>query len=129
MTMDAKTIETIATGRVAIYTRCSLTMSESSIEAQAQRARDAVLRAGGDATKAVVFSDVAVSGIATERPALDALLRAADEKRVDVVLTDDESRFSRDGEEAERITECLRSAGVAVVTCPRTIDETEPTKE
>jgi len=121
--MDAKTAQMIATGRVAIYARYSTDLQhESSIEDQTRRAREAVRRAGGDPTKAIVFPDFAMSGTNMERPGLEALLRAVDEKRVDVVLTEDVSRISRDIGDAADIFKRLRFAGIPLIGLSDGID-------
>jgi site-specific DNA recombinase len=84
----------ITSGTVAIYARYSSELqSEASIEDQIRRARDVIARAGGDPDRAMVFPDYAMSGASMVRPGLEALLRAVDEKKVDVILTEDISRI------------------------------------
>lgn len=115
--------EKLATGRVAIYARYSSDLqNESSIDDQARRAREAIVRAGGDPTKALVFPDYAVSGGSMERPGLEALLRAVEERRVDVVLTEDVSRISRDMGDAAHIFKRLQFAGVPLIGLSDGID-------
>jgi len=104
----------IASGRVAIYAR-SATASTHSIEQQTQRGREAIAKAGGDAGRAIVFSDTPISGLRLDRPGLDALLHAVDRGNVDVVVTADGSRLSRDPDELARITERMRAVGVDLV--------------
>ena len=104
----------IASGRVAIYAR-SATTSTSSIEQQTQRGREAITRAGGDASRALVFSDMPISGLRLARPGLDALLHEIDRGSVDVVVTADASRLSRDTDGLARITERMRAVGVDLV--------------
>ena len=104
----------IASRRVAIYAR-SATASTYSIEQQTQRGREAIATAGGDASRALVFSDTPMSGLRLDRPGLDALLRAVDHGSVDVVVTADASRLSRDADELARITERMRALGVDLV--------------
>jgi DNA invertase Pin-like site-specific DNA recombinase len=113
----------VATGRVAIYARYSSDLqSEHSIEDQARRGRDVVARAGGDPTKAVVFPDFAVSGASLERPGLDALMRAVEAGSVDVILTEDISRISRDVGDAANIFKRLQFAGVPLISISDGID-------
>ena len=115
--------EKLATGRVAIYARYSSDLqNESSIDDQARRAREAVARAGGDPTKAIVFPDFAISGGSMERPGLEALLRAVEERRVDVILTEDVSRISRDMGDAAVIFKRLQFAGVPLIGLSDGID-------
>lgn len=115
--------EKIATGRVGIYARYSSDLqNESSIDDQARRAREAIARAGGDATKAVVFPDYAVSGGSMERPGLEALLRAVEAGRIDVILTEDVSRISRDMGDAAHIFKRLQFARVPLIGLSDGID-------
>ncbi len=121
--MDPKIAAKIATGRVAVYARYSSDLqSENSIDDQARRARDTVSRCGGDPTRAVVFPDFAMSGTTMERPGLEALLRAVDEGRVDVILTEDVSRISRDIGDAATIFKRLQFAGVPLIGLSDGID-------
>jgi len=113
----------IATGRVGIYARYSSDLqSENSIEDQARRAREAVTHAGGDPSKATVFPDFALSGTSMERPGLEALLRAVDEGKIDVILTEDISRISRDMGDAANIFKRLQFAGVPLIGLSDGID-------
>src|SRR5690349_5363324 len=113
----------IATGRVAIYARYSSdAQSETSIEDQARRARETIARAGGEPGKAQVFADYAISGASMERPGLEALLRAVDQGQVDVILTEDISRLSRDMGDAAHIFKRLQFAGVPLVSLSDGID-------
>ena len=115
--------EKIATGRVGIYARYSSDLqNESSIDDQARRAREAIARAGGDPTKATVFPDYAVSGGSMERPGLEALLRAVEAGRIDVIVTEDVSRISRDMGDAAHIFKRLQFAGVPLIGLSDGID-------
>jgi DNA invertase Pin-like site-specific DNA recombinase len=115
--------EKIATGRVGIYARYSSDLqNESSIDDQARRAREAIARAGGDPTKATVFPDYAVSGGSMERPGLEALLRAVEAGRIDVIVTEDVSRVSRDMGDAAHIFKRLQFAGVPLIGLSDGID-------
>ena len=115
--------EKIATGRIGIYARYSSDLqNESSIDDQARRAREAIARSGGDPTKAVVFPDYAVSGGSMERPGLEALLRAVEAGRIDVILTEDVSRISRDMGDAAHIFKRLQFAGVPLIGLSDGID-------
>jgi len=113
----------IATGRVGIYARYSSDLqSENSIDDQARRARDIIARNGGDPTKARVFPDSAISGASRARPGLDALLAAVEAGEIDVVITEDVSRLSRDMEDAAHIFKRLQYAGVPLISISDGID-------
>lgn len=113
----------IATGRIGIYARYSSDLqNESSIDDQARRAREAIARAGGDPSRATVFPDYAVSGGSMERPGLEALLRAVEAGRIDVILTEDVSRISRDMGDAALIFKRLQFASVPLIGLSDGID-------
>ncbi len=113
----------IATGRIGIYARYSSDLqNESSIDDQARRAREAIARAGGDPARATVFPDYAVSGGSMERPGLEALLRAVEAGRIDVILTEDVSRISRDMGDAALIFKRLQFASVPLIGLSDGID-------
>jgi DNA invertase Pin-like site-specific DNA recombinase len=113
----------VATGTVAIYARYSSDLQhEASIEDQARRAHEAIARAGGDPSKAVLFPDFAISGASMARPALDALLRAVEAKQVDVIITEDVSRISRDMADAAQIFKRLRFANVPLISLSDGLD-------
>jgi len=106
----------IATGRIGIYARYSSDLqSETSIDDQARRAREIVVRNGGDPTKARVFPDSAISGASRVRPGLDALLAAVDAGEIDVVITEDVSRISRDMADSAAIFKRLEYARVPLI--------------
>ncbi len=113
----------LATGRVGIYARYSSDLqSEASIEDQARRARDFIARAGGDPAKAIVFPDFAISGASMVRPGLDALMRAVDAGTIDLIVTEDISRVSRDVGDASHIFKRLQFAGVPLLSMSDGID-------
>jgi len=121
--MDPKIAAKIATGHVAIYARYSTELqNESSIEDQARRGREAISRVGGDPTKALVFPDFAISGTTMIRPGLEAMLRAVEEGRVDIILTEDVSRISRDVGDAANIFKRLEFARVPLIGLSDGID-------
>lgn len=121
--MDPKITQKIATGRVGVYARYSSDLqNESSIDDQARRACEAVARVGGDPAKAIIFPDFALSGTSMERPGLEKLLRAVDEGRIDIILTEDVSRISRDMGDAANIFKRLQFAGVPLIGLSDGID-------
>lgn len=113
----------IATGRVGIYARYSSDLqNEGSIEDQTRRAREFIARAGGDPTKATVFPDYAVSGASMDRRGLDDLMRAVDQGRIDIIVTEDISRISRDMGDAAQIFKRLQFANVPLISISDGID-------
>lgn len=113
----------LATGRVAIYARYSSDLqSESSIHDQVRRAHEAISRAGGDPGKAIVFPDFAISGASMQRPGLESLLNAAMDKSIDVIVTEDVSRLSRDMGDSANIVKRLAFAGVTLISLSDGID-------
>jgi DNA invertase Pin-like site-specific DNA recombinase len=116
----------IAIGRVAIYARYSSDrQSETSIEDQVRRARDVITRAGGDPDKAMVYPDFAISGASMARPGLEQLLQAVEDERVDIILTEDISRISRDLADSAQIFKLLRFAGVPLISISDGIDTSQ----
>ena len=107
----------ITAGRVGIYARYSSDkQSESSITDQVRRARDAVARAGGDPAKAAVFSDAAKSARSMAgREGLDEMLRAVEKGQLDVIITEDVSRISRDMGDSANIFKRLEYACVPLI--------------
>jgi site-specific DNA recombinase len=116
----------IATGRVAIYARYSTDrQSETSIEDQVRRAREVITRAGGDPGKALVFPDVAVSGASMVRPGLEAMMQAVNDGHLDVIVTEDISRISRDLADSAQIFKHLQFAGVPLIGISDGIDTSQ----
>lgn len=107
----------IATGRVGIYARYSSDKQrESSIEDQLRNAREVIARVGGDPTKATVFADFAKSATSVVgREGLDNLLRAIERGQIDIVLTEDVSRLSRDMADSATIFKRLEYARVPMI--------------
>ena len=84
-------------GRIAIYARFSSdSQREASIDDQVRRCREFIERAGGDPGLAVVFADHAISGSSMDRPRFEQMMRGVDDGSIDVVVTEDLSRISRD---------------------------------
>jgi site-specific DNA recombinase len=107
----------VTTGRVAIYARYSSDkQSETSIEDQVRRARDAIAHAGGDPDRATVFSDSAISGASLDRPGFQQLMKAVKDEKVDVILTEDVSRISRDVGDSAQFFKRLQFLGVPLVS-------------
>ncbi|WP_093038009.1 recombinase family protein [Ruegeria marina] len=101
--------------RVAIYSRFSSQLQrDASIEDQQRLCRERAEREGWRIVEA--FSDRAVSGASMLRPGLQALFDAAQEGRVDLVLTEALDRLSRDQADIAAIFKRLSFAGVGIVT-------------
>lgn len=116
----------ITTGRVAIYARYSSDrQSETSIEDQVRRARDVITRAGGDPEKAMVYPDFAISGASMARPGLEEMMRAVERGQIDVILTEDISRISRDMADSAQIFKRLQFAGVPLISISDGIDTSQ----
>ena len=100
------TTRSLASTRVAVYARYSSDRQrDASIEDQVRRCREHIDRLGGVFDPELVFTDHAVSGASLQRPAFEALMaRVRDRHRsVDVIVTEDLSRVSRDFADAARV--------------------------
>ncbi len=101
--------------RAAIYTRFSSHMQrEASIEDQERLCRERAEREGWEV--AALFADRALSGASMLRPGLQALLEAASDGSVDVVLAEALDRLSRDQADIAALFKRLSFAGVRIVT-------------
>jgi len=107
----------LATGRVGIYARYSSDKQrESSIEDQVREAHERIARAGGNPSKARIFPDAAKSGRSTAgREALDEMLRAIERGEIDIVITEDVARISRDMADSATIFKRLEYARVPMI--------------
>lgn len=86
--------------RVAGYARYSTDrQNAASIDGQIEKLRQYVAARCGTLDDARVFADEAVSGAVRERPGLTALVRAIELRDVDVIVTEDLGRISRDVED------------------------------
>ena len=101
--------------RVGIYARFSTQLQRNeSIEDQIRLCEERSIREGWQVVD--VFSDRAVSGASMLRPGLQALLNAAQERRIDLVVTEALDRLSRDQADIASIFKRLSFAGVRIVT-------------
>ena len=101
--------------KVGIYARYSSdNQRDSSIADQFRICRTFAERQGW--TIADEYSDHAVSGATLLRPGFQSLMRAALNRRFDVVLAESLDRFSRDQEDTAGLFKRLTFAGVNIVT-------------
>lgn len=101
--------------RVAIYARYSSALQrETSIEDQVRRCREYLERDGGCFDPALVFCDSATSGASLARPGLEQLLKLADDRKIDVIVTEDVSRISRDIADSAAIFKRLQYLGIVL---------------
>ncbi len=113
----------IQSGPVGIYARFSSTLqSQSSIEDQVRRCREFIAVAGGDAPKAHVFADRAISGASMERPGFEELMTAVTAGRIKAIVTEDMSRISRDFADSALIFKRLQFAQVPLLGVADGID-------
>ncbi len=114
--------------RCATYARYSSDQQReaSIVDQQRNTARYAESK-GWKILPEFVFSDAAMSGAGTDRPGLQALLRAALKKprSFDVILVDDTSRISRNLGDIVRIREQLSFAGLRLIAVSQGIDSAD----
>lgn len=112
--------------RCALYARYSSdSQREASIDDQLRKCRDYASANDWVVAEDQVYTDRALSGTGSDRPALTRLLNVAFSRGVaafDVVLVDDTSRLSRDMGESIRINQRLQFEGVRLVAVSQGID-------
>lgn len=82
---------------VGIYARfSSANQREASLDDQVRRCREYVEARGGRVPETLVFTDAAVSGASLMRPAFERMMAAVEKKQIEVIVTEDVSRISRD---------------------------------
>lgn len=111
--------------RVAIYARYSSDRQrDASIEDQVRRCRAHVEYLAGVADPNLVFADHAISGASLQRPAFEKLMSmiTARPRGIDVVVTEDLSRVSRDFADAARIFKQLEYLRVPLLGVADGID-------
>jgi site-specific DNA recombinase len=116
--------------RVAIYARySSMLQSEASIDDQVRRCSDFVVRAGGAVDAQLIFTDAATSGASLERVAFERMmgLLQARPRRIDVIVTEDLSRISRDFADAAHVFKQLRFFDVPLIGVADGIDTSRRT--
>jgi DNA invertase Pin-like site-specific DNA recombinase len=102
----------------AIYARYSSDLQNpSSVDDQVALCRGLIAdQLGGDADKALVFSDAAISGATMERPGILRLLAAVKAGRVNLVVAEGLDRLSRSLKDIAAVHETLSYHGATIWT-------------
>ena len=102
--------------RAAIYARFSSDrQNERSIDDQVASCRELCARLSFHVVK--VFEDRGISGsVAANRPGFQAMLRAAEARQFDVLVTEDLNRLTRGEGEAPQLRRKLEFIGISIVT-------------
>jgi site-specific DNA recombinase len=101
--------------KAAIYARYSSDKQrEASIEDQVRLCEERAAREGWKIVQH--YTDHGISGASLLRPGIQALMRDAQDRRFDVVLTESLDRISRDQEDIAGVYKRLRFAGARMVT-------------
>ena len=96
----------LAGKRVAAYARYSSAMqNETSIDDQIRRCRSYAEHHGAMISEDLIFTDEAISGASLERAGLEQLMSLvrSTPRGVDVIITEDLSRISRDFADSARL--------------------------
>lgn len=102
------------TPRVALYARYSSDQQRSaSIDDQFRNCRRRVEAEGWRIAE--TYADEAMSGADSNRPRYQAMLAAASNREIDVLVIDDLSRLSRDQVESERVIRRLEFSGIRLI--------------
>ena len=110
--------------RAAVYARYSSDLQRpASIEDQVRRCREYAEARSWQVAEEHIYTDQAISGAVTRaRPGYQRMLAGAKERVFDVVLADEQSRFSRDQAECLTLEKRLRFWGVGMVTVAGGLD-------
>jgi site-specific DNA recombinase len=109
--------------RIATYGRYSTDkQNPESTADQLDRIRRYVEGRGGRLEPTLIFSDEAVSGAIRNRPGLNSLMAACEERRVDVVAVEDLGRLSRHSEDGPWIRNRLSFYGIRLIALNDGID-------
>ncbi|MBI2395166.1 MAG: recombinase family protein [Deltaproteobacteria bacterium] len=110
--------------KVALYARYSSQLQrEASIEDQLRRCREWVVARGGVVDPDLVFVDAATSGASLARPGFESLMRRlAAKPPIEVIVTEDLSRITRDFADAGTVFKKLQYLGILLVGIADGID-------
>ncbi len=112
--------------RAAVYARFSSeNQREQSIEDQIRVCKEFAKRDGISVLETHIYFDEAQSGSIRERPGLEALKRAAEDKQFDCVLVDDSSRLSRDNQHFNTLLCLFQFWGVSLISVSDGLDMRE----
>ena len=120
----ADTYRTDPSWRVAIYARVSTSNGNQDPEVQLRELRDYASRRGW--TIAAEYIDQGVSGSKESRPALNALMAAAQRRKIDAVLVWKIDRFGRSLKHLVNALAELGALGVAFVSLHDNLDLSTP---
>jgi DNA invertase Pin-like site-specific DNA recombinase len=105
--------------RAAIYARVST--AEQTTENQTQALRSFAAARGWNTTE---YTDTGVSGVKDQRPALDAMLRAARSRKIDVIAVTKLDRLARSTHQLVGLGRELQALGVDLVVLDQQLDTT-----
>lgn len=109
--------------RIAVYARySSINQREASIDDQVRRCEQFVRERGGAVDPERIFADRAVSGASLQRVGFEKLLGLARTKQVDVIVTEDASRISREFADAATLFRELQYLEVTLLGVADGID-------
>lgn len=95
--------------RIAVYARFStVNQREASLGDQVRRAEEVARSKGGVVDPSLRFLDAATSGATLMRPEFVRLMQAVEDGLIDIILTEDVSRMSRDLGDAANILKKLK---------------------
>lgn len=126
--MGLATAAPTRTQAVAYVRVSSDEQARSGLGIEAQRKRCLAMATVKGWPEPVVFADEGISGTkgASGRPGLQALLRAVEERRVDVVVVNSLDRLGRRTRLVLDLVDELSRAGVNLVSCKESLDTTTP---
>ena len=109
--------------RIAFYGRFSSdNQRESSNEDQLRGAERTAEAREGRIDPELIFMDSATSGATLQRPEFQRLMRAVDEGRIDIVLTEDISRISRNQADVATVLQRMQHRSVSLIGIAGSID-------
>lgn len=112
--------------KAAIYARFSSeNQREQSIDDQVRVCREYAARNDIFVLEDHIYFDEAKSGALRDRPGLEDLKKAAEDKRFDVILVDDSSRLSRDNQFFNTLLCLFQFWGVDLVSVSDGLDSKE----
>lgn len=102
--------------RCAIYTRCAThdATNPDPFAAQIKACQAYTAKQGWETV--AIYKDIAVSGMTSSRPGLDAMIAQLEQGSFDVVLVEDSDRLGRNLSHVYRLLKELEAQGVAVHT-------------